>query len=325
MDHYKYLEIDPKASKEVVQAAYHALAKKYDGDDSRLKRINAAKEVLLDDSRRSKYDDREELKEGKIIGDYRLLERIAEGGFGTTYKAEHRTTGCLVCIKHALEISAADEAMLLDEARSCWDLRHWGIPAMRDILKMPDDSLALVMSYVPGLTLEQILEKPSYRKGLDPEHVAWITERTLNVLKYLHYNGVVHGDVKPQNIIVQPEHTVVLVDYGLSRVKPSAKDGAKGYTPHFAAPEQEAGNVPIPETDFFGLGKTMIFSLGGDIENIKVPSDTPDHMVAFIKRLIKREPLARPNWKDEDLCETIKLVREKDFGRAASKMKPLDI
>jgi serine/threonine protein kinase len=326
VSYYKTLEVDPKASPEVIKASYHALSVKHKENEDRRKRLNNAFAVVGDDSKRINYDKRakDSVKRGKQIGNYRILEEIAQGGFGTTYKGEHIETGKEVCIKHANNVSALDQQILLDEARACWDLRHWGVPAMRDVLLMPDDSMALVMSYVPGPTLAEILER--YDDGLEPEHVAWITERTLNTLKYLHYNGVVHGDLKPQNIIVQPEdHTAVLVDYGLAKVKPNRKDGAIGYTPFFAAPEQIDGKVPIPETDFFGLGKTMIFALGGDVEHIKVPGHTPDHMCAFIKRLIKQEPLRRPNWQDEDLCDVIAEMRMNDFGRNASNMKPLKL
>jgi len=329
-DHYKTLEVDRRASDAVISAAYKALVKQaHDAkDEERWKRLNAAYEVLSDTAKRKKHDRTaaDSIKRGKVIGDYRILEQIAEGGFGTTYKAEHRLTGKLVCIKHASHVSAHDEQILLDEARSCWDLRHWGIPAMRDILRMPDDSMALVMSYVPGPTLAEVLEKKEYNNGLDAEHVAWIVDRTLNILKYLHFNGVVHGDMKPQNMIIQPEdHTVVLVDYGLSKVKPTRKDGALGYTPFFASPEQESGRVPLPESDFFGLGKTMIFALGGDVEFIKVPEHTPDAMCEFIKHLIKQDPLARPNWQDVDLCEEFRKIRKACFGRTFSNMKPLKI
>ena len=327
-DPYKILEVDKKASVEVIKGAYRALIKVSQDDEDKLKRLNAAHSVLSDDAKRKKHDrdKANSVKRGKVIGGYRITDQIADGGFGTTYKAEHRETGCQVCIKHANNVSTHDEELLINEARAVWDLRHWGIPCMRDILRMPDGSVALVMSYVEGPTLAQILENPKYNSGLDPEHVAWITERLLNTLKYLHYSGIVHGDVKPQNIIIQPDdHTAVLVDYGLSKVKPTRKDGALGYTPFFAAPEQIAGGVPIPETDFYGLGITMIFALGGDIEYFKVPEGTPEHLVGFIKSLIKQKPLARPQWKKEDLCDTIQAVRKKDFGRTFSSMKPLDI
>lgn len=327
-DPYKVLEVYPKASPEVVRGAYRALVRASQNDEDKLKRLNGAYDLLSDDKKRRAHDRKKKnsINRGKVVGGYRITEQIADGGFGTTYKAVHQETGMPVCIKHANNVSTHDEELLLDEARAVWDLRHWGIPCMRDILRMPDGSIALVMSYVEGPTLAQILEKPQYNEGLDPEHVAWITERLLNTLKYLHLSGVVHGDIKPQNIIIQPgDHTAVLVDYGLSKVKPTRKDGATGYTPYFAAPEQIAGGVPIPETDFYGLGMTMIFALGGDIEFIKVPAGTPENLVGFIKSLIKQKPLARPNWDEEDLCETIQAVRKKDFGRTYSSMKPLDI
>jgi serine/threonine protein kinase len=256
--------------------------------------------------------------------DYRLLEVIGEGGFGITHKAEHIKTGKLVCLKEAINLDAEDEELLIEEARNMWDLRHYGIPAVRDIIRMPNGHLALVMSYIEGKDLAHVIRE-HYPNGLDPEHVAWIAERVFNVLKYLHMHGVVHGDMKPQQIMVQPDiHGIVLVDYGLAMVKPKSKDESKGYTPYFCAPEQMEGKPLIPQTDLYGLGMTMIFALGGDVQNVRVPSDTPKEMVKLIKRLIRLDTRQRPEvWTREDLCETIKQVREADFGRKVSGMKPL--
>lgn len=266
-----------------------------------------------------------EKKNGKIIGEYRIVSKIADGGFGVTYRAEHLTLGTPVCIKHASHVSPADEELLLDEARAMWDLRHYGVPAVRDLIRLPDSSLALVMSYIPGRTVSEIRDLSCHEHGMDPEHVAWIGERCLNVLKYLHMeHGVIHGDVKPQNIIVQNDtHTVVMVDYGLSQIKPTRSDTAKGYTPYFAAPEQVAGQIPIPETDFYGLAMTMVYALGGDVVRIKVPEAVPDPLCQFIKRLLRRDPLSRPRWETEDLVETMRIVRRESFGRTHSNMKPL--
>lgn len=315
MDPFKMLEIDRKASPEVIKAAHKALLKSRPDDASR---FDEAIEIIRDGI------PEEPPKKGKIVGNYRITNMIAEGGFGTTYKAEHILTGKPVCIKHPLHISAADELILLDEARLCWDLRHWGIPAMRDIIQMSDGSMAIVMSYIPGPTLQQIREMPRYENGIDPEHVAWIFERTLNILKYIHYNGVINGDVKPANIIVQPEsHHVSLVDYGLSILRPKAGDVAKGYTPLYASPEHTSGLPLIPESDLYSLGKTMIFALGGDPEQLKVPGDTPRSMCEFIKRLIRVDPEKRPCWDKEDLCDTIQEIRLEDFGSKNSNMKEM--
>ncbi|MBI2672918.1 protein kinase, partial [Candidatus Woesearchaeota archaeon] len=223
-----------------------------------------------------------------------------------------------VCIKHAHYVSPQDEEIIRKEAKAIWDLRHHSLPAMRDMFRMDDGSFALVMSYIPGPTLEQIIQKNG---KLDSEHVAWISERALSALWYLHLNGVVHGDVKPQNIIVQPEsHAMVLVDYGLAAVKPSSNTKAIGYTPYFASPEQEKGCPLVPESDFYSLGMTMIYALGGDVGKKRVPSNVPDALRDFIADLIVHDVNSRPNWEKANLIEQLADVRTKAFGRRRSSM-----
>jgi serine/threonine protein kinase len=321
VDHYNVLEVIPRASREVIHAAYRALCLRDGDDEARLRQYNAAKETLLNDTRRRKYDEDGEQKP-KQIGQYKVVSLIAEGGFGKTYKGEHVTLGTPVCIKHASKVTPQDEQIMMEEATSIWDLRHWGIPAIRDIHKLPDGSIALIMSYVPGPTIEQIIKK---HEKLDPEHVAWITERLLNILNYLHMHGVVHGDVKPQNVIIQPEsHTVTLVDYGLSAIRPKPDDENKGHTPVFSSPEQIANRPLLPESDLYSLGMTMIYMLGGDPQKVHVPATTPNALCQFMKRLIKHDVLARPNWK-ENLIDTFRDVRMTAFKRTSSGMKPLPV
>lgn len=323
VNHYKTLNVDPRADQDVIKAAYHALAKRYRDDDRKLRAIISANDIIGDASARAKYDSSQQVT-GKVIGGYKLLDKIAEGGFGITYKAIDITVDELVCIKHATNVSPEDEALLIAEAKAMWGLRHFSIPSIKHVLRMPDDSLSLVMDYIPGETLAQIIERLG--KGLDAEHVAWIAQRVLNVMKYLHMHGVIHGDIKPQNIIVQKDsHTVVLVDYGLSAVKPTSKTEAKGYTPYFASPEQIDGKTLIPETDLYGLGMTMIFALGGDVAHVSVPDSTPPALMQFIKNLIRRDPMKRPRVWDVDLCEEIEKVRVADFRRSSSGMKPLPV
>ena len=252
-NYYELLEVSPRAREEVIKSAYKALMYIYHPDkigSSRVaKSLGEALQVLTNKKTRKKYDKTLNKDLDRVIGDYKILELIAEGGFGKTYKGEHVTLKTPVCIKHASNISPQDEEILIEEAKAIWDLRHYAIPAVRNILKLEDGSLALIMSYIPGPTIEKIIEKNT---KIDPENVCWITERILNALMYLHYHGVVHGDVKPQNIIVQPEsHQLTLVDYGLSLIRPTRDSEVKGYTPYFASPEQEQGLTLLPESDFW--------------------------------------------------------------------------
>jgi len=109
-------------------------------------------------------------------------------------------------------------------------------------------------------------------------------------------------------------------------IKPKAGMDAKGYTPYFAPPEEIAGKILLPESDFYSLGMTLIYALSGGADAVakkEVPADTSNSLCEFIKRLIVRDVLSRPRWDKEDLCETIQSIRKKDFGRRRSGMKPI--
>lgn len=329
-DYYSILEVNPRARSEVIEAAYKALMRVYHPDAGHssagetARDVNEAHDILSDDRKRHDYDKYRNPDDGKMIGPYKLIKTIAEGGFGRTYMAEHTILNELVCIKDCSNVSPQDTAMLIQECKTVWDLRHYAIPAMRDLIKMDDGRVLLVMSYIPGPTLEQLIKKVG---SIDPEHVAWITERIMNACMYLHRNGVVHGDIKPQNVIVQPEkHMAVLVDYGLSMSRPTSKDEAKGYTPFYAPPEAISGKPLIPESDYYSIGMTMLYALSGSVENVErkvVPTDVPDELCAFIKRMIARSVENRPQYPKEDVVDTFVAARSKAFGRRRSNLKPI--
>jgi serine/threonine protein kinase len=206
-----------------------------------------------------------------------------------------------------------------------WELRHFAIPSVRDVIRLDDGSLALISSFIEGLTVEQIVDKIG---PIPAEHLAWMVERILNALWYIHERGVIHGDLKPQNIIVQHKtHTACIVDFGLSMIKPLSTDKCIGYTEYFAPPEQIQGKPLVPESDFYSLGIFMIYALcGGDMKRVvarNVPHDLPDPMSDFIKRLIVRDVLNRPSWHNENIFETFQKVRQQSFGRGHTNMSPI--
>lgn len=331
-DLYQVLEVNPRASVTVIEAAYRALMKEVHPDvgasvhGSRATDLNEAHDTLTDTLKRKDYDrSRQDL--GKTVGSYKLLGQIAEGGFGRTYKAEHKVLKELVCIKDCSNVSLAETSMLVEECRVLWDLRHYALPAMRDLIQLDDDRVLMVMSYIPGLTLAQTIEK--LKGPMDPESVMWISERIINALNYIHRHGVIHGDLKPQNIIIQEDkHMAVMVDFGLSLVKPTHISEAKGYTPFFAPPEEITGKPLVPESDYYSLGMTMLYALGGGPEHVErktVPKDVPDEICDFVKRLIARDINSRPQYgkASDDLGDMISQVRAKVFGRTSSSMKPI--
>ena len=332
-DPYDLLQVNRRATTAVIEAAYRALMQvhhpDHNGSPEMATALNLAHQTLVDPAKRKEYDRKSREADPKVIDGYRILGKLAEGGFGKTYKAEETINGLPVCIKHCTEISPDHDAILIAEGRAMgeWATGHYSIPMYHKTLRLDDGSLALVMGFIAGKTIAQIVEKLG---PIEPEHVAWISQRVLHALFFIHVHGVIHGDLKPQNIIIPPDsHNAVLVDFGLSMIKPRAADKAKGYTDLFAPPEQMAGQVLIPESDLYSLGMTMIFALtGGDVRRMmkkEVPHSVPAPMCEFIRDLIHRDPLDRPRvWEKDNLLETIEEMRQKAFGRVHSNFKPLE-
>lgn len=329
-NYYDLLQVTRRAHPDVIRASYIALHKLHDLNRPENKRfaqnINEAFRVLSRPDLRKEYDASLSHKgTGEIIGSFRKLEQIAEGSFGKTFKGKHVRLGELVCMKDCANVRPEYYPMLEEEACAMWNLSHYEIPAIRDLVPSADGSPVLIMSYIPGDTLENWIKKIG---PMNPEAVAIITERALNALMYIHYRDIVHGDFKPQNIIIQPDqHTISLVDFGLSVTKAHTGPSPKGYTPLFAPPEEVAGLKLLPQSDFYSLGMTMIYALtGGDEHLIKakhVPSATPEPLCEFINKLIVRDVLARPHWHDINLCEEIHKVRIQSFGRAHTGMESI--
>lgn len=253
------------------------------------------------------------------IGNYEVIRQIAEGGFGRTYEAKHILLDEKACLKQNINISPEDAVLLRNEAKLLWNVHHHSLPAMRDFFKMKDGSYVIAMSFVEGKSLDKIIEK---HKAIHPEEVAWISQRLLNALYYLHSKGVIHGDVKPPNVIVQPkDHAAVLVDYGLSSLRPTRKTSAIGYTAIFAAPEIIEGKPPIPESDLYSLGLTMIYAMGGDPIAKTHPDYVPKKMQEFCNDLVRYNPIDRPSWEKQDLVARLSDIRLEEFGRRKSSLK----
>lgn len=197
---------------------------------------------------------------GTRLGKYLLMEPIGHGAMGVVYKACHEELGKTVALKVMsrpdLEssMSAFDRFQL--EARAAARLSHPNIVSVLDAGVAEGYHYYFTMEYVEGETLQTRLE----RGCLDPMEAARIGEQIANALAHAHANGVIHRDVKPQNILLTPEGVAKLADFGL------AKDLRAGHgptltgqvlgTPNYMSPEQAGGVVSMID------GKSDLFSLG---------------------------------------------------------------
>lgn len=230
------------------------------------------------------------------VGVWGLVRPLGEGSFARTYEAKHELLQTRACIKIARQ--PRDNDSMLAEARMLWDLHHPSLPTVRDALLTPSGTLALVLRFVEGTTLE--------RRVLDhgplPVEIATpMLGRLLRALRLVHHRGIVHNDVKPANIIVEPDLTgVVLVDFGVSSARPGARSVAPGLTPAFAAPEVAMGHPPLPESDLYSLGLTMLWALGADIDRRTLPAGVPDDFLDLLVRLTRRDASKRPRWETDN-------------------------
>ncbi|MBI4142513.1 protein kinase [Candidatus Uhrbacteria bacterium] len=322
-DHYDLLEVHPQARIEVIEAAFQALLALHP-NGARTAQLREAHETLADPKRRRAYDRERTDLVGTVIGSYRVVEQIAEGAIGITYRGEHILTGLPVCVKHCAWLDAETNATLVHEAKLLWGLAHFALPVIHDIIRCADGRIALIMQYVPGPTIAQYVEK--HGRIDPPVHVTWIAERILNALWYLHDHDIVHGDLKPQNVILQPkDHLLKIVDFGLAMAKPTAHSENAGYTPRFSPPEQQHLHGPlVSASDFYALGMTMVYALGGMpcVERREIPTHIPAPLRAFIKKLIVLDVRER-KFRANVLLEELGRVRVESFGSAHSNMLPL--
>lgn len=260
-----------------------------------------------------------------VIGNYKIKKLISEGGFAYIYQAEHVILEELACIKQC-KINTPEYAELLrQEAKLLWKLHeHHSIPTVKDYFKANDGSHVMVLDYIDGKSLDEIIPAKS---RMHPEDACWVTERLLEAVFYSHYNGIVHSDIKPGNVIVEPKkHDIKLIDFGLSVYKPTSITKPIGYTEAFVAPELLEGKPPIPETDIYGVGVVMLYALGGDPLAKSIPDDVPGEIKNFCNTMLKYDPMERPNWEKGNLVKQLSDVRQNVFGRRHteyySKTKP---
>jgi len=216
------------------------------------------------------------LNTGEIIEErYRIVRLLGQGGMGAVYRAWDTRLNRPVAIKEMIPQSSLDVSMLAQlrqqfqqEAQVLATLTHPGLVRVTDYFSW-DDNEYLVMDFVEGESLAERIT----REGAQPEaQVLDWTRQLLDALAYCHARGVIHRDIKPQNIIVTPEGKAVLVDFGLVKLwdpqDPRTRTVMRGAgTPEYAPPEQYDMGLghTDPRSDIYGLGATLYHALTGQV------------------------------------------------------------
>jgi serine/threonine-protein kinase len=194
-----------------------------------------------------------------LTNDYEILRELGRGGTAVVYLARERATGDEVAIKLVRAQFAEDTealARLAREARFVAQLHHPNVVAVREVLDLGDAGLALVMTHVPGRTLRQILRDEG---ALSAERTTAILRDVALALDAAHAIGIVHRDVKPENVFVGDDDRAVLADFGIARsmsaeAQQLTMHGVAIGTPAYMAPEQIDGNDLDARSDLYSLG-----------------------------------------------------------------------
>ncbi len=194
---------------------------------------------------------------GQIIKGYHLHECIGEGGFGAVYRAFQPVIEREVAVKVILPQYANQTEFIRrfeTEAQLVARLEHPHIVPLYDYWREPD-SAYLVMRYVRAGSLRGAISQ----KALDDHQVLWIVEQIAAALAIAHRNGVVHQDIKPENILLDDDSNAYLTDFGIAKVigeKRGEEEGVSG-SPAYFSPEQIRSQEVSPLADIYALGMVL--------------------------------------------------------------------
>ena len=177
------------------------------------------------------------------LGKYEVLREIARGGMAVVYEALDPALGRKVALKVLKE---GNHERLRREAAAAAKLRHPNVVAVHDV--GPD---YIAMDLIQGKTLAETAPT------MTPEQRLAVLETVARAVAHAHHQGVIHRDLKPQNVLIEPDGRVVLTDFGLARIEGGedlTRTGAVFGTPHYMAPEQVQGLASSPATDVWALG-----------------------------------------------------------------------
>ena len=219
-------------------------------------------------------------------GRYLLKEKVGTGGMATVFRAQDQVLNRAVSVKIMLPQYAGDPtfaARFKQEAQAAAALQSPYIVGVYDWGK-DGDTYYIVMELLHGTYLKSGVRSHG---ALDPKKVAQIGSQICGALSIAHKHEIIHRDIKPQNIMVQPDGNIKVMDFGIARAKNShlTTDNSVLGTAHYVSPEQTQGKPLGPTTDLYSLGIVMYEAATG-----RVPFDG-DNAVTVAMKQVTEQPV----------------------------------
>jgi serine/threonine-protein kinase len=270
------------------------------------------------------------LSTGEVVDNrYRIVKLLGQGGMGAVYRAWDVRLEKPVALKEMVPQITLSPEMLADlreqfrqEAQILATLVHPNLVRVTDYFSWEDNEY-LVMDYVEGESLANLIE----RDGAQPESkvLVWM-KHLLDALDYCHRQGVIHRDIKPQNIIITPEGRAVLVDFGLVKLwdpsAPETRTVMRGAgTPEYAPPEQYDMGVGHTDqrSDIYSVGATLYHALTG-----QVPPTATKRMASPVSFVQPRSANASISSKTEEvILKALEMAMDRRYQSAKSMAQAL--
>ncbi|MBR4178655.1 MAG: protein kinase family protein [Bacilli bacterium] len=216
----------------------------------------------------------------------------------------------VVLLKIAMDEN--DNELVENEYSVVKELDHYSIIKPLKKLKI-NDKVALIYEKPNALNIKDFKKTYGLING---SHVSWILERLLSVIGYLHSKKIVHGNIKEENVLIDPEnHNVILIDYSLCISDADNPDSKyKIINDHFTPSYVTKDARVVPNTDIYAVGKIAVDLLGGDIDRVTLPISCDYRMRSFIRKLISGNE--QDAWK---LWDELRGIRTEVYGNERFK------
>jgi serine/threonine protein kinase len=272
---------------------------------------------------------------------YRVLRKLGGGGMASVFLAEHAQLGRQVVLKVLHAHLARDPEMLerfRREAQAASELVHPNIVPIIDAGDA-EGMLFTVMPYLAGGSMADRIA----RGTLPPAEVASTVAQAATALDYAHRRGIVHRDVKPDNVLFDEDGHALVTDFGIAEARSQARLTASGRamgTPHYMAPEQAMGKLVDGRSDVYSLGIVMYEGLVGfppfdgpdafavgykQVHEQPVPpqqvnSEVPQALADIVMRCLSKPPAARYARANDLAVALIAVLPSLEIGREAVRV-----
>jgi serine/threonine-protein kinase len=263
------------------------------------------------------------MQEGTLLNNrYQLLEELGTGGMAHVFRARDLMLDRYVAIKILRQDFSNNpnfQNNFRQEARAAANLSHPNIVTVHDF-GFADDMLFIVMEYIPGKDLKQLIRQRG-RFSID-DAIPLIIQACAGI-GYAHRAGLVHCDVKPHNMLVSPDARLKVTDFGIARalatITPGERTDIVWGSPLYFAPEQARGEVPTPASDVYSLGVVLYETLTGtppftassadELARMHISArpipireyipDIPTALEEIVMKVLSKEPAARYRTADQ--------------------------